>query len=238
MEANAFLQQGRNWIRNNCANTNAWKQLGLPSDPTILRDGKGTKLYVAPFQEGQDAPCTDVTLIETFSELAKHPENCHTETALGVDGQKRNWWKVDGADMPHTDISGWVREQNLAGGRVTREFAQSWIDFDTVEDERGPTHAMFATTEAYVDYRTGADVPEPAALAKIYRTAFPTGDGRQATDQLRDITGDPWRAFALSRQIIQHESEWANPGQGDKADPSHRRENRRKGRTRGRAAAD
>ncbi|CAJ0818168.1 chitinase [Ralstonia flaminis] len=218
-----FLAQGRDWIRNNCANANAWKQLGLPSDPTILRVGKGTKLYAAPFQEGQDAPCTDVTLIETFSELAKHPENRHTETAPGVDGQKRNWWKVDGANMLHADISGWVREQNFAGGRVTREFAQSWIDFDTVEDEHDPTHTMFATTEAYIDYRTGADVPEPAALAKlsplmakVYRTAFPTGDGRQAADELRDAASDPWRAFSLSRLIIQHESEWANPGKWTK----------------------
>ncbi|WP_316682961.1 SH3 domain-containing protein, partial [Ralstonia flaminis] len=213
-----FLAQGREWIRDHSFRPKDWEQLGLPSEPTILRVGKGTKLYREPFQEGQDAPRTDVTLIETFAHLTKSPENRHTETASGVDGQKRNWWKVRGANMLHQDISGWVREQLFPGGRVTREFAQSWIDFETFEGEHDATHTLFATTQTYIDYAMQAAVSEPAALpnlsplmAGVYRAVYPTGDGCRAADDLCAVYDDPWRAFSLSRLIIKHESEWANP---------------------------
>jgi hypothetical protein len=116
-------------------------------------------------------------------------------------------------------IHGWVREQNFAGGRVTREFAQKWVDFQTLEDGHDPTHTMFATTKAFVDYAVGADVPEPEALdklsplmASIYRALYPTGDGGRAASDLCAAAEDPWTALRMSRLIIKHESEWANPG--------------------------
>lgn len=215
----SFLQQGRAWIEDHCFNPKDWEQLGLPSEPTILRVGKGTKLYREPLQEGQDAPRTDVTLVQTFAELAKHPENRRPETAPGVDNLKLNWWKVSGANMLHQGISGWVREQLFPGGRVTREFAQSWIDFETYEGKHDPTHTVFAAPQAYVDYGTNADVPDPAALARlsplmagVYRAAYPTGGGCEAATELCSASKNPWRAFSLSRCIIKHDSEWANPG--------------------------
>ncbi|WP_199029140.1 hypothetical protein [Ralstonia sp. ASV6] len=220
-----FLQQGRDWINNHSFQPNAWKQLGMSSEPTILRVGKGTKLYKAPLQEGQDAPRTDVTLVRTFAALAKHPENRYMETTPGPgDGRKLNWWKVNGANMQGQDISGWVREQCFAGGRATREFAQSWIDFETIEDMHDHTHTVFATTEAYIDYAIEADVPSRPSLgklgplmAKVYRAVFSTGDGKYAADQLclggRSMPGHyPWDMERMSRLIVKHESEWANPG--------------------------
>ncbi|CAG9176391.1 hypothetical protein LMG23992_03262 [Cupriavidus laharis] len=213
-----FLQKGRAWIAEHASRPQDWKELGLPSEPTILRVAKGTKLYREAFNEGQDAPRTDVTLVATLAELGKRPNNPRTETTPGNDSLKQNWWKVDGANMLHNDISGWVREQNFTGGRVTREFAQSWIDFDTFEDAHDPTHTMFATTKAYVDYVMGANVPEPGALgklsplmAKVYRAIYSTGDGSRAADELCDAANSPWRALRMSRLIIKHETEWAKP---------------------------
>ncbi|UBM11615.1 glycoside hydrolase family 19 protein [Cupriavidus metallidurans] len=214
-----FLQQGRAWIEQHSPFPDRWKQLGLPSEPTILRIARRTKLYKAAFNEGQDAPQTGVIQVLSLAELAKLKDNKVMETARGTDDQKRPWWKVDSADVRSQGISGWVREQSFAGGRVTREFAQAWIDFDaSFDDPHDPTHTMFATTKAYIDYSLGADVPAPGALAKlsplmakVYRAIYATGDGSQAADELCDAANDPWRALRMSRLIIKHESEWANP---------------------------
>ncbi|MBP0634210.1 glycoside hydrolase family 19 protein [Cupriavidus sp. AcVe19-6a] len=216
----AFIETGRSWVRGNGHKQKSWEQLGLPSEPTILRIGKNTRLYKEAFHEGRDAPVTDVIQVLSFAELAKHPENKRIETTPGSgDGEKLPWWRIDSADVHGHDISGWVRQENFAGGRVTREFAQSWIDFDaSFEDAHDPAHSMFATTKAYVDYHIGADVPEHEALAKlsplmgkVYRAIYPRGDGSQAADQMRVADDDPWRALRLSRLIIKHDSEWANP---------------------------
>jgi predicted chitinase len=215
-----FMEQGRTWISNNGAHPDRWKQLGLTSNsnPTILRVDKNTTLYRLANQQGQDASQTDVIQVASLAELARHSENPYTETTAGTDGDKLHWWKVDSADVHRHDISGWVREQNFAGGRVTREFAQKWVDFQTLEDAHDPTHTMFATTKAFVDYAIGADVPEPGALGKlsplmasIYRALYPTGDGSRTADELCAAAEHPWTALRMSRLIIKHESEWANP---------------------------
>ncbi|WP_082079552.1 glycoside hydrolase family 19 protein [Cupriavidus basilensis] len=213
-----FLDKGRAWISINGSQPDAWKQLGLPSDPTILRVDRRTTLYKAVNQPGQDAPQTDVIHVIALVELAKHTENQYTETTAGSDGMKLHWWKIDSADVLRHDISGWVREQNFAGGRVTREFAQKWVDFETFDDPHDQTHTIFATTNAYVDYRVGADVPERASLGKlsplmssIYGALYPSGDPSRAADELCTAAEDPWRALRMSRLIIKHESEWANP---------------------------
>lgn len=214
----SFLAKGREWIAEKSTYPKEWKALGLPAEPTILRVGKGTKLYKAALHEGKDAPRTDVIVVEKFSELSRDSENRYTELAAGTDNLKLNWWKVGGANMLRNPISGWVREQNFAGGRVTREFPQSWIDFDTLEHAHDPTHTLFAATQSYVDYVTGADVPESAALSKlsplmtaIYRAIYPAHDDKRAADELCCVANDPWRALTMSRLIIKHESEWANP---------------------------
>lgn len=214
-----FLQEGRAWIEQHSPFPDRWKQLGLPSEPTILRIARQTKLYKAALNEGQDAPQTGVIQVLSLAGLARLKDNKVMETTPGTDNQKRPWWKVDSADVRSRVVSGWVREQSFAGGRVTREFAQAWIDFDaSFDDPHDPTHTMFATTKAYVDYSLGADVPAPGALAKlsplmakVYRAIYATGDGRQAADELCDAANDPWRALRMSRLIIKHESEWANP---------------------------
>jgi predicted chitinase len=219
----SFLEQGRTWIRNNGAHPNAWKQLGLPSDPTILRVDKSTTLYQVQEgenvpQEGRNAPQTDVIQVWAFAELARNGEGQYTETTPGTDDLKLHWWKVESADVHRHAIQGWVREQNFPGGRVTREFAQKWVDFQTLADAHDPTHTMFATTKAYVDYAIGADVPSPGSLdqlsplmTSIYHALYPTGDGSRAVDELRAAAQDPWTALRMSRLIVKHESEWANP---------------------------
>ncbi|WP_019450572.1 hypothetical protein [Cupriavidus sp. BIS7] len=214
-----FIEQGRDWVENRGFRPEAWKPLGLPSEPTILRVARNTRLYRVPFNEGEDLPLTDVIQIAALATLGKNPENKRDETVAGSDGKKRTWWHVQSADVHGHDIEGWVRQENFAGGRVTLEHPQSWIDFECLDDSHDPTHTMFGTTKAYVDYSLGEDVPAPAdmkklnpLMAKIYRAIYQRGDGSQAADELRMITDDPWRAMRVSRLIIKHESEWANPG--------------------------
>ncbi|CAM2186702.1 hypothetical protein PSAC2689_70005 [Paraburkholderia sacchari] len=225
-----FITAGRAWVNSNCANATQWNQLGLPADPTILRVDRGTTLYDkdpqrgTPPQRGAEARQTDVIQVETFAALQKGTGNSFLETVPGNDGQKRRWWKVDGADMLRYAFSGWVREQSFAGGRVTREFAQSWIDFECHGEGHDPAHTIFASTGDYVDYALGSDTPEAGSLGKlsplmaaIYRALYPEGDGFRAADQLRGLVqethgdGFPWIAFRASRLIPKHESEWANP---------------------------
>ncbi|PLZ04033.1 hypothetical protein CY652_03435 [Burkholderia sp. WAC0059] len=212
----SFMEQGRTWISNNGAHPDRWQHLGLPGDPTILRVDKKTTLYRLPNEQGQEAKQTGVILVAALAGLAKHGE--HMETEPGPDGLKLHWWHVDSMDVQGNAIDGWVREQNFAGGRVTREFSQKWVDFQLLEDAHDPTHTMFATTKAFVDYASDADVPEPGVLGKlsplmasIYRAVYPTGDGNNASDELRAAAEDSWTALRMSRLIIRHESEWANP---------------------------
>lgn len=214
----SFLQKGREWVSEKSPYPKEWKALGLPAEPTILRVGKGTKLYMAAMHEGQDAPRTDVVVTRKLSELVPHSQNRYTEPTPGTDNLKLNWWKVDGANMLRNPISGWVREQNFAGGRVTREFPQSWIDFRTLERAHDATHTLFATAQSYADYVREADVPDPAALSKlnplmadIYSAIYAAQDNRRAADELCCAADDPWRFLAMSRLILKHESEWANP---------------------------
>ena len=82
-------------------------------------------------------------------------------------GRAVNWWRVGSADALGNPIDGWVREYNHAGGRVTREFAQKWVDFQCLADAHDPAHTIFATGKAWVDYAGGADVPHVAALDKL-----------------------------------------------------------------------
>ncbi|CAG4895277.1 glycoside hydrolase family protein [Paraburkholderia gardini] len=221
----SFMEQGAAWVNANGAHPDRWQQLGLPGDPTILRVDKNTTLYRPAGQPGQypqpgqGVKPTGVIQVAAFAELAKQSGNPLTETTVDADGKKRCWWHVDSADVQGNAIDGWVREQNFAGGRVTREFAQTWVDFQPpLDDAHDPAHTMFATAQAFVDYASGADVPEPAALGKlsplmasIYRALYPTGDGSRAADDLCAAAEDPWTALRMSRLIIKHESEWANP---------------------------
>ncbi|RKT13442.1 putative chitinase [Paraburkholderia sp. RAU2J] len=217
----SFIDKGRDWIKDNGAHLSAWQQLKLPGDPTILRIDSQTTLYGLPNQEGADARQTGVIGVFSLAALAKaDADHQFMETAVvpGSDGEKRHWWKVDSADVRHQPIDGWVREQSFAGGRVTKEFAQKWVDFQPLDDEHDPTHTMFATTQGFVDYTANADVPNPGSLDKlsplmtsIYQALHLAGDQTQAADDLRNAANDPWNALRMSRLIIQHESEWANP---------------------------
>ena len=225
-----FIEAGRAWVDANCMNPAQWSQIGLSPEPTMLRVQNGTTLYdIAPNggtppQKSAAAKQTDVIQVEASAVLQKNAAGSFMETTPGNDGTTRHWWKVDGADVQRNAISGWVREQSFAGGRVTREFPQSWIDFDCHDEDHDPTHTIFATTSDYMDYALGSDTPGAGSLgtlsplmAAIYRTLYPTGDGSHAADQLcgsgseAQGGGFPWAAFRASRLIAKHESEWANP---------------------------
>ncbi|CAG2158130.1 glycoside hydrolase family 19 protein [Cupriavidus numazuensis] len=210
-----FIRQARDWVAAHGHDQAKWRALGLSSEPTILRVAANTTLYRAPLNQGERPPVTDVIQVIAISELEKNPDNKRLES----DGRKIPWWHVKGVDEFGRDIDGWVRQEGFSGGRVTREFAQSWVDFGIFEKPHDPTHTMFATTKAYIDYRREEDVPGRAALGKlsplmaeVYRAIFPRGDGSRAADELCQVADDPWRALRVSRLLIRHESEWANPG--------------------------
>lgn len=210
-----FIRQGRDWVVAHGHDQAKWRPLGLSSEPTILRVAANTTLYRAPLNQGERPPVTDVIQVIAISELEKNPDNKRLES----DGRKIPWWHVQGVDEFGRDIDGWVRQEGFSGGRVTREFVQSWVDFGIFEKPHDPTHTMFATAKSYIDYRTEADVPARSALeklsplmAEVYRAIFPRGDGSRAADELCQATDDPWRALRVSRLLIKHESEWANPG--------------------------
>jgi len=230
-----FIEQGRAWVKKNAGTL----------DPTILRIDRKVKLYAAMGREGADAPQTGVIQIYPLSALAQGPkENQFEETTAGTDGSKFHWWKVDSADVRRAPITGWVREQNHAGGKVTREAACKWVDFEIHEEAHDPMHTMFATPKAYLDYWLDADEPDVPALAKlsplagkVYRSVFTTGSGSHAADELRKASRDPWLQLRLSRLIVKHESEWANPGKWKQLqewieqrtghDPAHEEEQKR-----------
>ncbi|SAL35409.1 EF hand domain-containing protein [Caballeronia udeis] len=230
-----YIEHGRAWVKKN-----VWK-----IEPTILRIDRKVKLYAAMGREVADAPQTGVIQIYPLSALAQGPkEDQFEETTAGTDGSKFHWWKVDSADVRRAPISGWVREQNHAGGRVTREAACTWVDFEIHEEAHDPMHTMFATPKAYLDYWLDADEPDVPALAKlsplagkVYRSVFTTGSGSHAADELRKVSRDPWLQLRLSRLIVKHESEWANPGKWKRLyewieqrtghDPAHEEEQKR-----------
>jgi predicted chitinase len=233
-----YIEQGRAWVKKNAATL----------EPTILRIDRRVTLYAAAGREGADAPQTGVIQIYPLSALAQGPkEDQFEETTAGTDGSKFHWWKVDSADVRRAPISGWVREQNHAGGKVTREVACKWVDFEIHEEAHDPMHTMFATPKAYLDYWLEADEPDVPALAKlsplagkVYRSVFTTGSGAHAADELRKASRDPWLQLRLSRLIVKHESEWANPGKWKQLyesieqrtghDPAHEEEQKRIGK--------
>jgi hypothetical protein len=230
-----YIERSRAWVEQNTGTV----------VPTILRIDRRVKLYAAMGREGANAPETGVIQIYPLSALAQGPkEDQFEETTAGTDGSKFHWWKVDSADVRHAPISGWVREQNHAGGRVTREAASTWVDFEVHEEAHDPMHTMFASPKAYLDYWLDADEPDVPALAKlsplagkVYRSVFTTGSGAHAADELRKASRDPWRQLRLSRLIVKHESEWANPGKWKQLyewieqraghDPTHEEEQKR-----------
>ncbi|WP_277183582.1 hypothetical protein, partial [Caballeronia sp. BR00000012568055] len=220
----SFIDQNRAWVSAHSHDPNAWKALGLSAEPTLLRVDRNAKLYRAAEHEGADAPKTGVVQRWSLGELARDPNSRHAETTADQSGRKMNWWRVKSADAHLQPVEGWVREEQVAGGTVTREFGQKWVDFPApIEDPHDPTHTMFATTKAWVDYAGTANEPDIKAEAKlsplmksVYRALYPEGDGQLAADQLcqafeGSAGGYPWMMLTASRLIVKHESEWANP---------------------------
>lgn len=214
-----FIDKGRDWLVENAGKPAAWKALGLSANPTILRIDRGTKLYKSPQQEGRNAPTCDVVQSYPLGELARRSTKPFIETEDGDDGKKLRWWEVQSADMLRRDISGWVREENFPGGRVSREFAQQWVDFEVLEDDHDPSHTIFSSARAYVDYSMGADVPNAGSIDRlsplmqaVCRQLYARGNERAAANALCVASQDAWTSMKASRLIVRHESEWANPG--------------------------
>ncbi|MDR5799558.1 chitinase [Caballeronia sp. LZ001] len=218
-----FIDQSRTWIGAHGAHKDDWTPLGLSVEPTILRIDTQTKLFHDAEREGASAPMTGVVQRWSLGELARDRNKQHVEQNADRTGRKVNWWRVGSADPRGQAIEGWVREEAFAGGRVTREFAQTWVDFSCIDDAHDPAHSMFATTQAWVDYAGHANVPDAKSLTKlspmmrtIYRVLFPQGDGSGAADDMCvSYAGEsghyPWLMQRASRLIVKHESEWANP---------------------------
>ncbi|NIE55018.1 MULTISPECIES: glycosyl hydrolase 108 family protein [unclassified Burkholderia] len=227
----SFLEQGRAWVNQHGPHKEDWSALGLPSEPTILRIAPGTVLYQRQdkkFVPGADPQSrkTDTVQVYSLAELARDQKR---RVAEPHPNPKPNpdypvsWWHVEGVNAQGQSIDGWVCDFNHPSGRVTREFAQKWIDFECVADTHDPAHTIFATTQKWVDYASGANVADHASrsnlsplMSKVYDALFTKGDGKQAADELCTLSqtergGYPWLTQAASRLIVKHESEWANP---------------------------
>ncbi|KUY84500.1 glycoside hydrolase family 19 protein [Burkholderia sp. RF4-BP95] len=226
----SFLEQGRAWVNEHGPHKEDWSALGLPSEPTILRIAPGTVLYQRTqnnkFVPGADPQSrkTDAVQVYSLAELARDPKRRIPEPNPNPNpGYPVSWWHVDGVNAQGQPIDGWVCDFNHASGRVTREFAQKWIDFECTGDTHDPAHTIFATTPKWVDYESGANVGDIASrsnlsplMLKVYDTLFTRGDGKRAADELCTLAqtgrgGYPWLMQAASRLIVKHESEWANP---------------------------
>ncbi|MFA8324087.1 glycoside hydrolase family 19 protein [Burkholderia ubonensis] len=227
----SFLEQGRAWVNEHGPHKEDWTALGLPPEPTILRIAPGTVLYQRTedkkkFVPGTDPQSrkTDAVQVYSLAELARDSKRRIPEPHPNPDpGYPVNWWHVDGVNEQGQPIDGWVCDFNHPSGRVTREFAQKWIDFECLADAHDPAHTIFATTQKWVDYARSADVADLASRAnlsplmlKVYDALFTKGDGKQAADELCALSqiergGYPWLMQAASRLIVKHESEWANP---------------------------
>ncbi|MCA8031638.1 glycoside hydrolase family 19 protein [Burkholderia arboris] len=225
-----FLEQGRAWVSQHGSRKEDWAELGLPSEPTILRIEPGTVLYQRTpnneFVQGADPQSrkTDRVQVYSLAELARDSTRRVPVPGPNPDpGYPVSWWHVDGVNAHGHAIEGWVCDFNFAGGRVTREFAQKWIDFECLADTHDPAHTIFATTQSWIDYASGANAPDLAScsklsplMLKVYDALYKRGDGSRAADELCTLStgerdGYPWLMQAASRLIVKHESEWANP---------------------------
>ena len=225
----SFLEQGRAWVNQHGPRKEDWSALGLPSEPTILRVAPGTVLYQRQdkkFVPGADPQSRKADIVQVYSlaELAREPQRRVAELNPNPNpGYPVNWWHVEGVNAQGQPIDGWVCDFNHPSGRVTREFAQKWIDFECLADAHDPAHTIFATTPKWVDYASGANVADAASrsnlsplMLKMYDALFTKGDGKQAADELCALSqtergGHPWLMQAASRLIVKHQSEWANP---------------------------
>ncbi len=226
----SFQEQGRAWVNQHGPQKEDWTALGLQPEPTILRIAPGTVLYQRTqddkFVPGADPQSrkTDAVQVYSLAELARDSNRRVPEKHPNPDpGYPVNWWHVEGVNALGQTIDGWVCDFNFSGGRVTREFAQKWIDFECLADNHDPAHTIFATTRKWSDYASGADVADLASrsnisplMLKVYDALFKKGDGKQAADELCTLSqtergGYPWLMQAASRLIVKHESEWANP---------------------------
>ncbi|WP_232431107.1 glycoside hydrolase family 19 protein [Burkholderia ubonensis] len=227
----SFLEQGRAWVNEHGPHKEDWTALGLPPEPTILRIAPGTVLYQRTedkkrFVPGADPQSrkTDAVQVYSLAELARNSKRRIPEPHPNPDpGYPVNWWHVDGVNAQGQPIEGWVCDFNHGSGRITREFAQKWIDFECCADAHDPAHTIFATTQEWVDYASGANAADLASrsklsplMLKVYDALFTKGDGKQAADELCTLAqtergGYPWLMQAASRLIVRHESEWANP---------------------------
>jgi predicted chitinase len=227
----SFLEGSRAWINEHSPHKEDWEAVGLPSDPTHLRIQPGTVLYQrtedGEFISGTDPHLrkADVVQVHSLAELARDKGKKVTEQAVDkLCKWNVSWWRVESANALGHPIEGWVREFNHpGGGRVTREFAQKWIDFKCVEGAHDPAHTIFEKPQKWIDYKSGAQVADSAASSQlsplmltVYDALFTKGDGKQAADQLCTLAQTesgryPWLTLAASRLIVKHESEWANP---------------------------
>ncbi|MGN7982149.1 glycoside hydrolase family 19 protein [Burkholderia sp. 22313] len=225
-----FLEQGRAWVNQHGPRKEDWMALGLPSEPTILRIAPGTVLYQRTrdnkFVPGTEPQLrkTDSVQVYSLAELARDSNRRVPEKHPNPDpGYPVNWWHVEGVNAHGQPIDGWVCDFNHASGRVTREFAQKWVDFECLADVHDPAHTIFATTQEWAKWVRGAEVADLASrsklsplMIKVYDALFSKGDGKQAVSELCTLSqtergGYPWLMQAASRLIVKHESEWANP---------------------------
>lgn len=185
---------------------------------SLLRIDKGVKLFAGPSvsQEGANAPTTGVVQIYNQATLDALPADCKgAKDDFQGDGQP--WWKITSANSRLEDITGWVRNRQMPSGRVTREAAQNWIDFEPVKGDGGGNPTIFSTVDAWLDHMLCEDKPATGDVGKLkplacgfYRALSPVRNESRAADEMRRIRANKWLALRASRLMPKHHSEWAS----------------------------
>lgn len=183
----------------------------------LLRIDQGVKLYKGPSvdEEGKDAPQTAVVQIYSQAALDALPaENKGPKDNAYGNGQP--WWKITSANSLHNDITGWVRNRQMPGGRVTRESPHTWQDFEVFDmSDSHPT--LFESTDAWLDHALREDKPDIHHVSKLspltvelYRALSPMRTESNAAFELCAHGENRWTRLRASRLIPKHRSEWAS----------------------------
>ena len=183
----------------------------------LLRIDQGVKLYGGPSidEEGKDAPQTAVVQIYSQAALDAFPGE-HKGPKDNAYGNGQPWWKITSGNSMHNDITGWVRNRQMPGGRVTRESPHTWQDFEVFAmSDSSPT--LFGSADAWLDHALREDKPDVHDVSKLnpltralYRALSPMRTESDAAFELRAHGENRWMRLRASRLIPKHRSEWAS----------------------------
>ncbi|NZA28124.1 calcium-binding protein [Luteimonas sp. SJ-92] len=161
------------------------------------------------------------------------------KTAAETDGTR--WWEIDVGTADGASRTGWARENGHANVHLCSPWA--WPGFEIVKGETSTPAQLYARHVVQQGQATaseedelsaeGAPVDTGPVFSRLYNIidqveGGKTKDGHLSPQELRKALAKPWLAQAISRLIVEHESEWSGPmSKWDEIDrhiPQERRE--------------